>query len=445
MQWNREQILAMAPDPSAAKSGRDLASERRWSLLASNERAVWGLCQGSGKDPYQTKIDLNDGVGKCSCPSRKFPCKHTLGLFLLFSEKPVSFKKDTIPGWVAEWLDKREDREKKKADKTQDEKKAPDPEAQVKRAANREANVKAGIEETELWLMDLARRGFASVQGEPPAFWESRAARMIDSQAPGLARKIRKMGETTSSGEGWQDRLMEHLVQLYLLMQGYGRIASLPQDTQQDIRNLIGWPQDQDEILAQDGISDRWLILSGTFEEEGRLKSRKTWLYGENTSQFAYLLDYAVGNSPFDAGLPTGSAMEGELVMFKGSYPRRALIKKRTERLQTFKTANAGTSITKAYVSYSDNLLRNPWTEVFPFFLKDVVPHLQDDVLLLSDPEGFSVPVSPVFVENWQLIGLAGGRPVSVFGEWDGRFLFPLGVCWESGFHCFRRSKEVES
>lgn len=34
------------------------------------EAAVWGLCQGSGKDPYQTQIDLIGPAFRCSCPSR---------------------------------------------------------------------------------------------------------------------------------------------------------------------------------------------------------------------------------------------------------------------------------------------------------------------------------------------------------------------------------------
>ncbi len=34
------------------------------------EAAVCGLCQGSGKNPYQTQIDLIGPAFRCSCPSR---------------------------------------------------------------------------------------------------------------------------------------------------------------------------------------------------------------------------------------------------------------------------------------------------------------------------------------------------------------------------------------
>ena len=75
-----EQILQLAPDDSSVKAGKGLATLSKWVLRECSGRAVWGHCQGSGKNPYQTVIDLNDIAFKCSCPSRKFPCKHGLGL-----------------------------------------------------------------------------------------------------------------------------------------------------------------------------------------------------------------------------------------------------------------------------------------------------------------------------------------------------------------------------
>lgn len=80
--WTPDTILALAPDAKSAKSGRDLATLRKWVTLGCHEQAVWGECQGSAESPYQTQIDLAEPAFHCSCPSRKFPCKHALGLFL---------------------------------------------------------------------------------------------------------------------------------------------------------------------------------------------------------------------------------------------------------------------------------------------------------------------------------------------------------------------------
>ncbi|WP_420894866.1 SWIM zinc finger family protein, partial [Streptomyces noursei] len=40
------------------------------------------MCEGGDGTRYGTVVDLDGPAFQCSCPSRKFPCKHTLGLLL---------------------------------------------------------------------------------------------------------------------------------------------------------------------------------------------------------------------------------------------------------------------------------------------------------------------------------------------------------------------------
>jgi hypothetical protein len=63
---NAEQVRALAPDPSVARSGEQLASRRHWHSLGRSERATWGLCQGSGKAPYQVAVDLTAPAFACT-------------------------------------------------------------------------------------------------------------------------------------------------------------------------------------------------------------------------------------------------------------------------------------------------------------------------------------------------------------------------------------------
>ncbi|MCR6638365.1 MAG: SWIM zinc finger family protein [Sporocytophaga sp.] len=114
MSWSEEQVIALSPDIASAKSGKDLAKIEKWVSVYKNENALWGECKGSGSKPYQTQIDLNNIAFKCSCPSRKFPCKHGIGLLLLFAKTPTSFIDSESPDWVTEWLAKRAQREEKK-------------------------------------------------------------------------------------------------------------------------------------------------------------------------------------------------------------------------------------------------------------------------------------------------------------------------------------------
>src|SRR5262249_48905203 len=160
-----EQILALAPDAASAKAGQGQASARKWESLGADDQVAWGLCQGSGKDPYQAQIDLTEPAFKCSCPSRKFPCTQTLGLFLLVAGQPAAFKEKQRPAWVDEWLASRAKRSEQRAEKQAKDvtgERAADSGAQAKRAASREAKVAAGLRELELWLRDLARGGLAS-------------------------------------------------------------------------------------------------------------------------------------------------------------------------------------------------------------------------------------------------------------------------------------------
>ena len=81
-----EQALALAPDSSSATAGKKLAVAKHWKNLGRTPTALWGECQGSAL--YQVRVDLNGMAVKCSCPSRKLPCKHGLGLILLSVNQP---------------------------------------------------------------------------------------------------------------------------------------------------------------------------------------------------------------------------------------------------------------------------------------------------------------------------------------------------------------------
>src|SRR5438876_7212020 len=143
--WTTEQILALAPDASSAKAGKELAVPHKWLSLGQNGQAAWGECQGSGKNPYQAEIDLSEPAFRCTCPSRKFPCKHALGLFLLLAGQPGAFTQDAPPDWVTEWLASRVERAEKRAQKEEQAAPVPDPKAHARRAAEREAKVAAGL------------------------------------------------------------------------------------------------------------------------------------------------------------------------------------------------------------------------------------------------------------------------------------------------------------
>jgi hypothetical protein len=137
-----EAVLALAPDDASAKAARGLLAPAKWPLLGHNDVAVWGECQGSGAKPYQTQVDLNGPAFRCSCPSRKFPCKHGLALLMMRAQSLASFTTAPSPAWVAEWLTTRGAKAQQKEERQQEKAAVPvDPLAAAKRAGHHPAGI----------------------------------------------------------------------------------------------------------------------------------------------------------------------------------------------------------------------------------------------------------------------------------------------------------------
>lgn len=80
-----QQILALAPNAAAASNGKKISQKGGFVKLerSGDDTLYMGECTGSGKNNYITSadyIDENNPIFRCSCPSRQFPCKHSLGL-----------------------------------------------------------------------------------------------------------------------------------------------------------------------------------------------------------------------------------------------------------------------------------------------------------------------------------------------------------------------------
>ncbi|WP_425434688.1 SWIM zinc finger family protein [Nonomuraea jiangxiensis] len=114
--WSRDQVLALAPDAASQKAAHGVAAPGKWSSRGTTGTVVYGECKGSGSKPYLACVDLAEPAYRCSCPSRKFPCKHALGLLLMWSADglPVA---EGAPQWVTEWLDGRAERAARSAAK----------------------------------------------------------------------------------------------------------------------------------------------------------------------------------------------------------------------------------------------------------------------------------------------------------------------------------------
>lgn len=419
--WTLEQILAIAPDINSAKNAQTLAVRSQWLSLGYNEAFVWGECQGSDNNIYRSHIDIAEPTFKCTCPSRKLPCKHALALFLLFTSQKDAFTKKISSDIPKQKLELPPQTTKKVIDSA----------AQAKRAEMRYNKVTAGMQDLELWLQDLVRQGLAVAQTQPYSFWDTAFSRLVDAQAPGIARLVRDMGSIAHSGIGWEERLLTQLGRVYLLISGFKRLESLPILVQADIRTQIGWTQNQEELLTSSGVRDRWLILGQRFTEEDKLLSQHNWLWGEQTQQSALILNFAYGNQPLDNSLIPGSSIDAELVFFESAYPLRSLIKTLHSDANPVENIPGYSSIRDMMQVYAQALARNPFLEQFPVSLKAVTPIFDDkyNCCGVCDEDEYMLPINKLTAEKgWQLLALSGGYPIDIFGEWNGDRFLPLSI-----------------
>jgi len=433
MQLTLEQVLQMAPDEASAKAGKALQLARHWQSLGQNDQALWGECQGSAL--YQVKVDLSNLGYKCSCPSRKFPCKHVLGLLLLAATHRSAFLEQSSPPWVVEWLTKRQETaDKKEAKAAEKEAKPVDEKAQQKRVEQRYERVRDGLERLDLWMKDLVRSGLAGLEAKGAAPWDEQARRLVDAQAPGLALRVRRLGELPGSGPDWPRLLLGELGRIKLALHAFQRIDQLEPSLANDLRHWIGWTVSSEELeKVGEKVIDDWLILAQWIDEEDKLRVQRTWCLGQASKRLALVLQFVVGPSPFPVSLLPGTQQRGAMIYYPGSGRQRAQFAQREEQVAPIKAGFGGHATIEAFLhSVAVDLARQPWLQAFGCLLSQVTLARSQERWLLRDSSGQSLPL--IDFDAWKLLALSGGHLFDLAGEWDGHKLRPLGVFLNGGY-----------
>ncbi|KJK58734.1 SWIM zinc finger family protein [Saccharothrix sp. ST-888] len=413
--WSTEHVLSLAPDQASCKAAGKLSAPAPWSQTGWGQGALWGQCRGSGSTPYRTVVELTTPAYKCTCPSRKFPCKHALGLLLLWSGSPEAVAEAAEPPeWAAEWLNGRQQRSEQAVQRRTAKAEAADPAAALRRADRRAARVAAGAQELRLRLADRVRHGLADHTAATGG-WGEVAARMVDAQAPGLASRVRELDDTPQQG------LLAEYALLHLLAGAYGRVEQLPDPLAATVRARVGFTTETAELLAGPTVRDRWLVLGTRDTSDERLTTRRLWLRGAKTGRPALLLAFGRPGQAPDLALPTGRLLEAELAFHPGVRPLRAVLGTRYGAPETGPAeAPAGLSVTEAVAEYGAAVADDPWLESWPTTLSGVVPVLGSDGWQLTDGR-HGVPVrrgSAPESALWRLAAVSAGHPVTLFGEY---------------------------
>jgi hypothetical protein len=453
--WSAESVLDLASDESSRRSATGLGRPAPWSRTGIAGDVLWGLCAGSGANPYQIVVDLSGPAYQCSCPSRKFPCKHALGLLLNWSNGSVP--EESAPADFARtWLDDRRARAEKAGKPfavaiPADSRLAIDPgtvkdeAAAARRAQQRARRVANGLAELQAWLRDQVLVGLSATPARGHA--NEIAARMVDAQAPGVATALRGLSAIPASGEGWPGRLLDEYALLHLLARAHERLDTLPPDLAATVRSRVGYPTSRKDVLARPAVTDHWAVLGVRDLTDGTVPGRRIWLRGRDSGQWAMLLTFGAPGAPGGAGgwqdpdtarLRAGTELHASLHYYPGQPPMRAVAGERHAQPIPVKRPDAAGDADALLAEYAIGLEQDPWLTVWPALLtgtpaapgRDSGPGGGGPLgtrWRLTDRTGAALPLAGR-ESLWTLLAVSGGSPVTVAAEWHPGGLLPLTV-----------------
>lgn len=353
---NLTAIEQLATDQASLKAAAGLVKPAKWSSIGASHDAalIWGECAGSGAHPYRVMADLRDLGNKCTCPSRKFPCKHGLALLWLKADAVVAFPAAETPEWVSDWLGRRRTggaaptggaakpapvaaskdlaaAQIGEPDPAQDEKAAARREAaNAKRAEDTERAILDALDALEQWIGDQLRTGLGGFIDDATARCRRISARLVDGKAAALAGQIDEMPARLLSlpaGERVRGATVE-LGRLVLLARAFRADPRNP-----EVRRVVAVAESREAMLADSAtlrIKAVWEVLAErVLTRRDGLVSQTTWLLnlGADGPRFAMLLDYF----PASAGrrgsaFVTGDRFLGELAFYPAQVPLRAVL-----------------------------------------------------------------------------------------------------------------------
>lgn len=455
--WSTDDVWALAPDPSSHKAALKVARAGSWpergavAADTGGTAAVWGECKGSGSKPYLAAVHLDGGPAfKCSCPSRKIPCKHALGLLALWAQEEVETREER-PEWVAKWLAGRAAR------KAKPEAAAPaDPKRAAATLRAREEAVSGGMDELRMWLDDQLDAGLAEAPKHGYDHWDRMAKRLVDAKAGGAAALVSELPGAVRE-EGWPEAVLERLGRLHLLVNGYRAVATAPGEPAAAkaaepaaraqaapdggpgeglgarmrgvVRTRVGITTRVEEVLAEgERVRDTWQVLGrrdvGTPDPE--IRARRVWLRGRGTGRTALSLSFARPEQSPVSPFRDATEADTELAFYPDGH--RAVPVDDGHHAASTEPPRAGT-VAEALDSFASALAEDPWRDAWPVVLGGAVPAL-DGRWYLTDPSGDALPLSDP--EPWRLLAVTGGHPATVAGEWSPRDgLTPMTV-WDA-------------
>ncbi len=445
--WSAEQVEAIATTPAAMTAARALVSLGRWGSTGADDRAVWGVCRGSGAEPYDTMID-HVGVGfSCTCPSRRRPCKHALALLMLWSNGQIV---DTVaPPSVDAWLSSRQPVTRQVSDTQSDTpsvsdtspdltptdltatESTPDDEVSTREAPpdrergrdERVERMYAGLAELDRWLDDRIRTGLADPALARYATWDELAARLVDAQAGSLANRIRRLAGLVGASPDWHGDVLAELGLLHLLSQAARRIGSLPGPLADAVATTVGWQVRQADLLAGVPDTDDWIVAGRSDTREDRIEVRRHWLRGATSGRWALVLSFAAYRQSLDTSLEVGTSVHADLHRYPGPALRALVGVRHAQPVDGARPPAA--DVAGACDSIGAILVGEPWLDRVPATVRGAMARTGTGWVLTDDTGTLPLLVGE---HTATLLAVSCAEPVDVTVEWTPHGVVPLTV-----------------
>lgn len=201
-------VDAAAPNATAVSNGREIL--RKGKIVTrhkdEDETIIFGECKGSGASNYVTSVDFRDPsnpVYRCTCPSRQFPCKHSLGLMYAWV-RGEPFAVADLPAEIAAKREKARERTEKKKEAA-----AAPRKVDKKALARKIAAQLAGLDVLETMTHDLIRGGLGTVNARSARLIEEKAKELGNAYLPGAQNALRAFTSLFSAAEGVDDKRAE--------------------------------------------------------------------------------------------------------------------------------------------------------------------------------------------------------------------------------------------
>lgn len=462
-----EQVMLLAPDRSAAAAATAAADPGAWSAAGFDEHAVWGRYVAGSAEPYEVAVALAAPHYRCTCPSRKVPCKHGLGLLLMYAGGRVAPAR-RLP-FVDEWLQRvtalrppdRPGRPGEGTDRAGDEVAEIDAAccdtgplpagapaggvpaggsgdaARERRRNERAERMRAGLVELDRWLADRVRHGLAAAELADPGTWERLAARLVDAQCASLANRITRIATRVGSHSRWHDDVLEEFALVHALVRGAVRTWALPDDLCDGVHAATGLTVAKADVLAGVPTTATWCVLGESRVREDRITVQRTWLCHQSTDtagapRTTWALELAFGaiGAELDPGHRVGTAMVADVHWYPGAVPLRALVGRVHRGAEPMAGSPRGLAVADGLAEVGRTIAAEPWIERVPLIVDATPVPVGNGRWVLADHTG-ALPIVPGFRRLAELVALGGGRALTVMGEYTSEGVLPLTVVGE--------------